>query len=383
MDHLAILVLQGRTKAVVIKAKRSKSDVRRGKAMSSINESPKSPQKATIADVAKAAGVSKTTISRYLSGDYKSISAGTLKRIEEAIAELRYRPNRMARGLRQARSYSIGMIFADISNPYSTSVLRGAEDVCTRNGYSIIVCNTDNDPVKEKNYIAMMHAHRIDGLIIHPTGHNKDILSEMADEQIPVVLIDREIPGLAFDMVGTDNYGAMSEATRFFLDQGYQRIGFFSQPIKHVSSRTERFLAFSDVLRNAGHPSAKDLYEFEIRKSEQLEAQLDRFIAETDGQSRMLFAVNGITQLKLINALQKRGLRIPEDMGIAGFDDSDWAPVVGSGITTVEQPTYEIGQKAMEKVLQRLGGDDGEKERIALPGKLIVRGSTPSQLKKI
>jgi LacI family kdg operon repressor len=93
----------------------------------------------------------------------------------------------------------------------------------------------------------------------------------------------------------------------------------------------------------------------------------------------MLFAVNGITQLKLINALQTRGLRIPEDIGIAGFDDSDWAPVIGSGITTVAQPTYEIGQRAMEKVLQRLGGDDSAKERIALPGQLIIRGSTPSQ----
>jgi LacI family kdg operon repressor len=343
------------------------------------NPTPKPPQKATIADVAKAAGVSKTTISRYLGGDYKSISESTLKRIEEKVAELRYRPNRMARGLRQDRSYSIGIIFADIANPYSTSVLRGVEDVCTRQGYSMIVCNTDNDACKEKNYIAMMQAHRIDGIIIHPTGHNQEILKEVAEDHIPVVLIDRNIPGSGFDYVGTDNFSATSEAMRFFVRQGYQRIGFFSQPIRHVSSRFERYQAFVELLKEAGHPSMEDVYEFDYRNQVQFEEQLDRFVGQTAGQSRMLFTVNGITQLRLINALQKRGLSIPEDIGIAGFDDSDWAPIVGSGITTIAQPTYEIGQKAMEKILQRIAGDESPEEHIALPGELIVRGSTPSQ----
>lgn len=347
--------------------------------MEPVNPSPKPPQKATIADVAKAAGVSKTTISRYLGGDYKSISESTLKRIKETVAELRYRPNRMARGLKQDRSYSIGMIFADISNPYSTSVLRGVEDVCTRHGYSMIVCNTDNDAGKEKNYIAMMQAHRIDGVILHPTGHNKEALSELAEEHIPTVLIDRKIAGSGFDTVGTDNFRATTDAVRFFLGQGYQRIGFFSQPIKTVSSRLERYQAFVNQLREAGHPSAEDRYEFEYRNEEQLEEQLSRFIAGSEGQSRMLFAANGVTQLKLINSLQQRGLRIPEDIGIAGFDDSDWAPLVGSGITTVAQPTYEIGQKAMEKILQRIAGDESPKEDISLPGRLIVRGSTPAR----
>lgn len=345
--------------------------------MEEIPASSKPVQRATIADVAKAAGVSKTTISRYLSGDYKSISEATLKRIKETVAELKYRPNRMARGLKADRSYSIGMIFADISNPYSTSVLRGAEDVCTKSGYSMIVCNTDNDAAKEKNYIAMMQAHRIDGLIIHPTGHNQDILHELAEDRTPVVLIDRKIPGLEFDMVTTDNYQAMTDAMEFFLHQGYKRIGFFSQPILHVSSRMERCQAYMDALRKADLPSS-DIYEFEYRSQEQLEKQLERFISLTEGQPRMIFAVNGITQLKLMGAIQKKGLRIPEDVGIAGFDDSDWAPMIGAGITTIAQPTYEIGQNAMERVLQRINGDDSQEQYIPLPGKLIIRGSTPS-----
>ncbi|MFD1776831.1 LacI family DNA-binding transcriptional regulator [Paenibacillus rhizophilus] len=351
--------------------------------MDSINQPPRPPQKATIADVAKAAGVSKTTISRYLSGDYKSISEATLIRIKQSVKELRYRPSRLARGLRQDRSYSIGMIFADISNPFSTSVLKGAEDVCTKQGYSMIVCNTDNDPEKEKNYIAMMHDQRVDGLIIHPTGQNLENLRELSEDQIPIVMIDRRIPGLKVDTVGTDNEKAMTEATGYFLDQGFERIGFFSQPIQHVSSRIERAQTFVQILATAGHPSVDDIYEYEPRIQGQFDEQLDRFIAETQGQYRMIFAVNVVTQLKLINALQKRGLRIPEDVGFAGVDDSEWAPVVGSGLTTIAQPTYEIGYKAMEQILERIAGDNGPEQHFALSANLITRGSTPSRNAKI
>lgn len=347
--------------------------------MNYTNRPAKNTQRATIGDVAKAAGVSKTTISRFLSGDYKSISESTLKRIEQTVADLKYSPNRLARGLKRDRSYSIGMIFADISNPFSTSVLHGVEDVCTQHGYSMMVCNTDNDIGKENNYIAMMRDHRIDGLIIHPTGYNSEMLQELAEDHVPVVLIDRKIPGLGFDTVETDNVRAMEEAMQYFLGQGYERIGFFSQPVVHVSSRYDRCHAFINCLKAANHPSANDIYEFEYRSQEQLEQKLDWFLHQSQGQFRMLFAVNGITQLKLINALQKRGIRIPEDVGVAGFDDSDWSPLIGSGITTIAQPTYEIGQKAMETILRRISGDDAPGEHFALPGSLMIRGSTPAK----
>lgn len=338
-------------------------------------ETQKPRERATIGDVAKEAGVSKTTISRYLSGDYKSISEATLERIHETVARLRYRPNRMARGLKQDRSYSIGMIFADISNPYSTSVMKGAEDACTSNGYSMIVCNTDNDPVKEKNYIAMMQAHRIDGLIIHPTGHYQEGLNELSEDRVPVVLIDRKLPDLPFDVVTTAHYGSAREVVKLILDEGYERIALFSQPIHAVTSRLERYRGFVDGLREAGRPGVNDLYEFEYRSQEQLDCQLERFLQDSAGQERMILAANGITQLKLINALRERGLRLPEDLGMAGFDDADWSPIVGPGITCVAQPTYEIGKMAMERVLARIAGDEAPGQVIEFPGKIIKRGS--------
>jgi LacI family kdg operon repressor len=323
--------------------------------------------------------VSKTTVSRYLSGQYSSLAEATRKRIEETIQALNYRPNRMARGLKSNRSHSIGMVVADITNPFSTSILRGVEDICAKHGYSLMLCNTDNDPAKEKEFISMLQAHRIDGLIIITTGQNNDYLYELVAEKTPVVLVDRKIPELGIDTIATDNIQSSAEAVQFFLKQGYERIAFFSQPIQHVSSRKERYTAFRDCLAQANHRSIVDLYELDMQSDGHLEQKLNEYLHSSHGQFRMLFANNGVMLLKLITALQSQGLRIPEDMAVAGFDDLDWAPVVGSGITTIAQPTYDIGVQAMERVMQRIMGDQSEAINISLPGTLIVRGSTPAR----
>ncbi|HTG71510.1 MAG TPA: LacI family DNA-binding transcriptional regulator [Candidatus Udaeobacter sp.] len=348
--------------------------------MEEVNNKPSKPfHRSTIDDVARGAGVSKTTISRYLSGQFDSLSEQTRKRIEETIAALKYRPNRMARGLKRDKSFTIGMIVADITNPFSTSILRGVEDVCTKNGYSLMVCNTDNDPEKEKEYIMMLQAHRIDGLIINSTGQNNEYLHELAEEKIPIVLVDRKAPELNFDTVVTDNVQATTSALQFFLQQGYDRIAFFTQPIGMVSSRSERAGTFQQMLETANHPSTADIYEADIRTEGQLEQKIDEYLASSEGQFRMLFAANGVMLLKILNIFQRKQIRIPDDIGVACYDDLDWAPVIGSGITTIAQPTYSIGVNAMERVLARITGDQSPGVLIALPGALNVRGSTPSK----
>ncbi|GIM45446.1 HTH-type transcriptional regulator KdgR [Collibacillus ludicampi] len=335
----------------------------------------------TIDHVARRAGVSKTTVSRYLNGHYEALAEQTLKRIQEAIIALDYRPNRMASGLKRDRSHLIGIVVADITNPFSTAILRGAEDVCKRHGYSLMVCNTDNDPAKEREYIFMLQAQRIDGLIINTTGQNNEFLHQLAAEHTPVVLVDRKVPELGFDTVGVDNEQATAEAVHYLVEQGYERIAFFSEPIDGISSRMERLISFQNVLRRYGHCSVSDIYEIDLRSEKQLEKKLDAFVHSSQDQSRVLFAANGVILLQLILELRKKGLQIPEDISVLGFDDLDWAPVVGPGITTIAQPTYEIGVTAMERVLQRLEGDDTPARQISLSGQLIVRGSTPSSSK--
>ncbi|WP_089970487.1 LacI family DNA-binding transcriptional regulator [Lihuaxuella thermophila] len=337
----------------------------------------KQTEKVTITDVAKAAGVSKTTVSRYLSGQYHALSDRTRTRIKAAIEQLNYRPNQLARGLKGDRSYLIGMIVADITNPYSTAVLRGAEDVCKRKGYSLMVCNTDNDPAKEREYIFTLQSHRIDGLLINTTGQNNGFLRELANDRTPVVLVDRKMPELGFDTIGLDNEQATSELVHFILNQGYKRIAYITEPLAGVSSRQERAAAFARELTRLGIP-ADDLYEVDLHSPESLMEKLDHFLTDTEGDKRAIIAANGVVMLKLISALQLKGVQIPGDVAVAGFDDPEWAPLIGSGITTVAQPTYQIGVTAMERIFNRLEGDTSPAQNIHFAGKLIVRGSTPA-----
>jgi LacI family transcriptional regulator, kdg operon repressor len=331
----------------------------------------------TITDVARTAGVSKTTVSRYLSGQYQALSSKTRKRIEDAIALLNYRPNQMAQGLKRDRSYLIGMVIADITNPFSTAILRGAEDLCKKQGYSLMVCNTDNDPAKEREYIFMLQAHRIDGLIINTTGHNNQFLHDLASERTSVVLVDRKVPELGFDTIGIDNEQATKEAVMYLAGQGYKEMALFTEPIQDISSRSERASAFTVTLEQCGYSSKNKIFEVNLQHEGELQKKLVSYISSTARPSRVIFAGNGVILLKIIRSIQQMGLSIPEDVAVAGFDEMDWAPLLGSGITTVAQPTYDIGVTAMERILKRLNGDASPSQNIAFNAQLIRRGSTP------
>lgn len=335
-------------------------------------------KKAVINDVAKLAGVSKTTVSRYLSGKYDMLTAETRKHIKHAIKELDYHPNKMAQGLKGNHSNLIGMVVADITNPFATSILRGAEDICKKNNYSMMVCNTDNNPAKEREYIFMLQSHRIDGLIITTTGDNNKFLYKLAADHTPVVLVDRKVPELEFDTVATDNARGTTEAITFLIKQGYKNIGFFTEPIDGISPRYERTNAFREVLSKQDNIDINgDVYEIDLCKEEQVEQKLDMYLESSKIEARAIFAANGVIMLKLIILLKQKGLKIPDDIAVTGFDDLDWAPAIGGGITTIAQPTYELGSIAMQRVLKRIEGDNSSPQKIELLPKLIIRGSTP------
>lgn len=331
----------------------------------------------TINDVAKLAGVSKTTISRYLGKKYNMLAEDTRKCIEQAINTLGYRPNAMAMGLKINKSHIIGMVIADITNPFSTDMLRGAEDVCKKNDYSLIICNTDNNPVQEREYIFMLQAHRIDGLIINTTGLNNKFLRQLDEDEVPVVLVDRKIPELDFDTVSVDNKKATAEMMDFLINQQYAKIAFFTEPIKNISSRKERMETFINVLFEKKHISAdNDVYEVDLHLKNNLESSMEKFLNESEGAKRVIFATNSVVMLKILSYIKQKNLRIPEDVGIVSFDNPLWTEIVGKGITTIEQPTYDIGVTAMNRILKQINEDQCNPEIIELPGKLIIRGST-------
>ncbi|MEH7250684.1 LacI family DNA-binding transcriptional regulator [Neobacillus niacini] len=332
--------------------------------------------KANINDVAKMAGVSKTTISRFLSEQYDLLSVDTRKRIEGAIKELNYRPNRLARGLKGNRSGVIGIILSDISNPYFTSILKGAEEVCRLHGENLMVCNMDDDPIKEKECILMLQTHRIDGLIISSTGHNNDLLLELKKAGVSIVLIDRKLPELEVDFIGTNNIKATIEATTFLLDCGYDRIAYFTRPLTNLSSRRERATTFLSVLSEHREQNVDYIYEVDIGQSDILEQSIDHFLHQSEGQFACIFAGNAMLLLKIVILLQRKGIQIPEYISIVCFDDPEWAAVIQCGITAISQPTQSIGRIAMEKLLKRIAGDHSTSENTELEAEFIKRGST-------
>nr|WP_178131252.1 LacI family DNA-binding transcriptional regulator [Pseudomonas sp. C1C7] len=321
-------------------------------------------------DVAEHAKVSKASVSRFIGEDRALLSDAIAQRIEQAIAELGYRPNQMARGLKRGRTRLIGMLVADIRNPYSIAVMHGVETACRQHGYSLVVCNTDRDDEQERQHLALLRSYNIEGLIVNTLGHHRDELHELHRE-MPLVLVDRKVEHLESDMVGLDNPQAVDMALDHLEQRGYRDVLLVTEPFDGTSSRIERVSRFkAQIARRA------TLNGSIIETGDQLTAQLKTFLAASGPGPKALFCANGIAALASTHALRELGCHLFEDVGLIALDDLDWYPLVGSGITALAQPTEEIGARAFECLLKRLRGDDGPVRTLDFSARLVVRGST-------
>ncbi|WP_416723096.1 pectin utilization transcriptional regulator KdgR [Bacillus stercoris] len=329
----------------------------------------------TIKDVAEYAGVSKSTVSRYINGKIDAISPEKVKNIKKAIAELNYRPSKMAQGLKIKKSKLIGFVVADITNPFSVAAFRGVEEVCDQYGYSIMVCNTDNSPEKEREMLLKLEAHSVEGLILNATGENKDLLRAFAEQHIPTILIDRKLPDLKLDTVTTDNRWITKEILQKIYSKGYTDVALFTEPISSISPRAERAAVYQEMAAVRNVNGLVKMYEIDVKDKEQLKAALRSFHKEMQEQKKAILALNGLIMLKIISCMEELDLRIPQDIGIAGFDDTEWYKLIGPGITTIAQPSHDMGRTAMERVLKRIEGDKGAPQTIELEAKVIMRKS--------
>nr|WP_233170867.1 LacI family DNA-binding transcriptional regulator [Herbaspirillum sp. ASV7] len=331
----------------------------------------------TIAQVAREAGVSKTSVSRYLGGEFDALSVRLREQIGKTIARLGYQPSQMARGLKGGRTRLIGMLVADILNPYSVAVLHGAEAACQKHGYTLMLCNTGNDEAREKQSLAALHSYSVEGLLFNTQGRNVTPLRELGQASFPVVLLDRHVEGCDFDLVGLDNVRAAQLATRHLLGQGYTDIALVVQSLFGVSSRQGRQAGFLQAMSERPGCYAQTL-EVDLDEPGHVATVLrEFFLRRRDGGGRVaLLAGNGMVSLQIALALQSMKLNFPDDVGLLCFDELAWSPLVGSGISTIEQPTYEIGFTAIERLLVRIHGERSMRREILLDGKLISRGST-------
>ncbi|CAM2192967.1 HTH-type transcriptional regulator PtxS [Paraburkholderia kururiensis] len=351
---------------------------------SAASATPMSPRRATISDVAREAGTGKTSISRYLNGEFNVLSAELRARIEAAIERLDYRPNQMARGLKRGRNRLIGMLLADLSNPYSVEVLQGVEAACQALGYMPLICHAANEVEMEGRYLQLLTTYRVEGVIVNALGVREAMLKPVGSGGIPSVLVDRTVEGLDADMVGLDNEAAVRLGTTHLLERGYEEIVFVVQPYEHVSSRRRRVTAFEDAMRATPQVRA-DTVVLDLQNDEAARAALaalDERIGKGaderphDARPRIaLFAGNAPVALRIALHLNARyGVQWQRRVGLIAFDDPDWAEL--AGITTIRQPTRAIGYRAVEFLHQRIEGLADVARECVLPGELIVRAST-------
>jgi LacI family kdg operon repressor len=348
-------------------------------------------RRATINDVAREAGTGKTSVSRYLNGELEVLSPDLRERIAGAIHQLNYQPNQMARGLKRGRNRLLGLLLADLTNPYSIGVLQGIEAACHALGYMPIICHAANEVEMERRYVQLLTTYRVEGVIVNALGVKEQTLRPVDDGGIPAVLVDRAVERLGADMVGLDNDAAVRLGMQHLLERGFDEIHFVVQPFEHVSSRRLREAAFHDVLRTSpGIPG--DTLVLDLDDATALEralAVLDQRIvaARQAGRRIAFFAANAPVALRIALHIRpstgpqiapplnnRDGANGQADVALISIDDPEWADL--AGITTIRQPTYDIGYRAVEFLHERIDGAKHAARECLLPGELIVRAST-------
>jgi LacI family transcriptional regulator len=329
----------------------------------------------TISDVARQAGVSTVTVSRVLNGAH-NVNSATRARVEQAIAELGYVPNVAARSLRSKRMHSLALLVPDITNVFWTTVARGVEDAAQSRDYSVLLCNTDENPAKQARYLQVVASQRVDGAIIAPYDGDGQNLAELRRRNIPTVLIDRHVAGWDVDSVLCDSVASARALVRQLIGQGHRRIAAISGP-PATSTADDRVAGYSLALREAGLPLDLQLIrrgEFRVAAGERLAAEL----FATQPAPTAVFAANNAIALGVIQGLEQRGLRVPEDVVLVCIDDLPNADRCFPFLTVVVQPAYDMGASAAELLLSRLQGRAEPAARhVVLPTHMILRGAVP------
>ncbi|WP_028633941.1 LacI family DNA-binding transcriptional regulator [Pseudomonas parafulva] len=327
-------------------------------------------ERVTISEVARVAGVSKATVSRYIGGDRQLLADATAARLAQVIEQLGYRPNQMARGLKRGQTRLIGMLVADILNPYSVAVMHGVETACRQHGYSLVVCNTNRDDEQERHHLRALQSYNVEGVIVNTLGHQPgELLNLMRD--MPMVLVDRQLPELKVDLVGLDNLDAVEQAIAHLHARGYRDILAVTEPLDGTSSRAERVQAVGTCVGQ--RPGMRQQV---LHTGPGLDAGLAAFLAQSGHGPQAIFTCNGVATLEVTRSLRAAGRDLFADVGLIALDDLDWYPLVGSGITALAQPTERIGMAAFDSLLGRLQGDSGIATRIDFKASLLIRGST-------
>ncbi|MDD9269380.1 LacI family DNA-binding transcriptional regulator [Paenibacillus sp. GCM10023248] len=332
--------------------------------------------KVTIDDVAKMAGVSKTTVSRILNGNYSQATEETKERVLKIIRDLNYRPNPMARGLKQMRTNIIGIVLSNLSNPFWSRVLEGVEDTCRLSGYSLMVCNSNEDSEREAGLIEGLQMRQVDGIIVNPTVNNKELYTEIVQKKYPLLVINRRISDLDVDDVVVDNMQGARLAVEHFIQMGRRRPVCFVYEPEGISTWQERILGFQEAMRDNGlEVTEQSVIRVENAAGRAKKSALDFFRQEPDADA--IFSTNNMMTLEILEGLKELGIEVPGRIALIGYDETVWAKHLNPPLTTIEQPAYEMGRIAAKNLIQRIGSKTVRKPKhVVLKPNLIARSSS-------
>jgi LacI family transcriptional regulator len=333
----------------------------------------------TMRDVAAKAGVSAMTVSRVINDG--RVGEDARRRVEAAIAELGYVPNRLASGLTRRKTGAIGLIVPDVANPFFTLVVRGAEEVAWRAGYHVILCNTQADVERERGYLEDMLAFQVEGLLIAPVGErSRSNLRVARKNGVPLVLIDRSLSGYHGDLVQGDSIAGARRLVDHLIGLGHERIAMVTEP-GEVSTARDREQGYREALERAGI-SFRPEYLVEASAIDPRVAH-DATLAllSLAEPPTAIFSVNNIAVVGVAEALRERGLDVPRDVALVCFDDIEHASRFFPFLTVMSQPAETFGTIATQLLLDRLAGRVSERRRlVVLPAEFIVRQSCGAQL---
>jgi len=333
----------------------------------------------TINDVAKRAGVAPITVSRVINhSGYFSEETG--QRVEAAIAELGYVPNRLARGLRTKRTHTLALVMTDITNPFFTTVARGVEDTAGEAGYTVTYCNTDESEAKEQKYLDLLIQQQVDGILLVPARSTPDSVNYIRKHGTPVVVLDRRISGGETDVVRCDSVRGAYRLVRLLLDLGHRRIAMLGGP-EGVSTAEDRLSGYGQAMEEEGLKDYEELVQVgSFTQSSGYEMAIQAI--SLTPRPTAIFAANNFIAFGALKALQEKGLKVPDDIALVAFDDLPPALVTFPFLTVAAQPAYEMAQEATKLLLARVQSDTrGKCQEIILPTELIVRQSSGKAIK--
>jgi LacI family kdg operon repressor len=342
---------------------------------SELAESPPDTR-ATIADVARLAGVSKATVSRFLNHRDTLLTPQIAARVEAAVKELGYVPSPMAQALKRGRSKLIGLVVADITNPFSVAVLRGAEKACQEAGYLVMLFNLGNDDDREREAIEALASYQVEGFILNTLGTDPKAAGEVARHGKPAVLVDRKHAEMKSDFVSLDNADAVQKSVTHLLEQGYRELLYVTEPVAGVSPRLERAASFKAQIAAQAQGVGGSVFEAHDLQAAALVEALRELRRRAGRRPAAVLCSNAVTTLRVATAVAQLGWQLGPDLGLVGFDETEWAPLVGPGLTTIAQPTDDLGRVAASCLLERLQGRRLPPRQILLPGQLILRASS-------